>query len=107
MMASRANVAFLVVLCKCLVIDAYYFLAREFSRLATPQLTTVSGDVSISVHNWQTAAKTSLRDVASDSESLELCNCGLAKPAVEHIVDLTEDTIVMSSADGFAVASST
>ena len=59
---------------------------------ATRQLTTVSGDVSISVHNWRTAAKTSLRDVASNSESLELCNCGLAKPAVEHVVDLTEDT---------------
>ena len=68
---------------------------------------TVSGNVSISVDSWLTAAKTSLRDVASDSESLKLCNCGLAKPAVEHVVDLTEDTTVMSSANGSAVASST
>ena len=36
----------------------------------------------------------------------ELCNCGLANPAVEH-VDLTEDTTVVSSADSSAVASST
>ena len=74
---------------------------------AKRQLTTVSGDVSISGDNWRTAAKTLLRDVASDSVSLELCNCGLAKPAVEHIVDLTEDTTVVSSADGSAGASST
>ena len=74
---------------------------------AKSQLTTVTGDVSISVDNWRTTAKTSLRDVASDSESLEECNCGLAKPAVEHVVDLTEDPTVMSSADGSAVASNT
>ena len=59
---------------------------------AKRQLTTVSGDVSISVDNWRTAAKTSLQDVASDSESLKLCNCGLTTLAVEHVVDLTEDT---------------
>ena len=106
MIANWANVTFLV-LCKYLVIDAYYFVAREFS--AKRQITTVTGDgdVSISVDNWQTAAKTSLRDVAGDSESLEVCNCGLAKPAVEHVVDLTEDPTVVSSANGSAVASNT
>ena len=34
---SWANVTFLLVLCKCLVIDAYCFVAREFSRLALPR----------------------------------------------------------------------
>ena len=37
----------------------------------------ISSDVSISVGNWQTAAKISLREVASDYASLEVCNCGL------------------------------
>ena len=54
------------------------------------QLTVVSGDVSISVDNWQTAAKTSLQDVANDSARVEVCNCSLSEPTVEH-VDLTED----------------
>ena len=60
------------------------------------QLMAISSDVSISVENWQTAARISLREVASDSASLEVrtCNCGLAKPVVEHIVDLTEDPTV-------------
>ena len=67
------------------------------------QLTARSGDVSISVENWRTAAKTSLRDVANDSASLEVYNCGLAK----SVVDLAEDPTVVSSADGSTVASNT
>ena len=34
MIANWANVTFLAVLCNCLVIDAYYVVAREFSLLA-------------------------------------------------------------------------
>ena len=33
--------------------------------------------------------KISLRKVAGDPASLEVCNCGIAKPVVEHVVDLT------------------
>ena len=36
-----------------------------------------------------------------------MCNCGVAKTVVEHIVDLTDDPTAVSSADGFAVVSST
>ena len=63
--------------------------------------------MSISVDNWRIAAKISLRDVASDSTSLETCNCNLSEPAVEDVVDLTEDPTVVSSADGSAVVSNT
>ena len=73
---------------------------------AKRQLTAIGSDVSISVDNWRTAAKISLRDMANDSASLKMCNCSLSEPAVEH-VDLTEDPTLASSADGSAVASST
>ena len=63
--------------------------------------------MSISVENWRTAAKTSLREVASDSTSLEVCNCGLAKSVVEHVLHLTEDPTVVSSDEGSTVASDT
>ena len=64
---------------------------------AKRQLLAISGDVSICVENWRTAANTSLREVAGD---LEVCNCGIAKPVVEHVVDLTEDsTVVLSDRD--------
>lgn len=56
---------------------------------AKGQLTAISGDLSISVDNWRTAGRTSLRDVANDSVSLKVCNCGLAKTVVEHVIDLT------------------
>ena len=56
----------------------------------------VSSDWSISAENWRTAAKVSLREVTSDPASLEVCNCGLPKPA-ENIVDLTKDSNVVSS----------
>ena len=74
---------------------------------AKGQLTAISSDLSISVDNWRTAGRTSLRDVANDSASLEVCNCGLAKTTVEHVIDLTEDPTVVSSADGSAVANNT
>ena len=74
---------------------------------AKGQLTAISSDLSISVDNWRTAGKTSLRDVANDSASLEVCNCGLAKTTVEHVIDLTEDPTVVSSANGSAVANNT
>ena len=45
--------------------------------------------------------------MASDSTSLEMCNCNLSEPAVEDVVDLTEDPTVISSADGSAVVSNT
>ena len=35
--------------------------------------------------------------MAGDPANLEVCNCGIAKPVVENIVDLTEDTTVVSS----------
>ena len=38
---------------------------------AKGQLTAISGDPSISVDNWRTAGRTSLRDVASDSANLK------------------------------------
>ena len=68
------------------------------------QLMAISGDVSISVDNWQTAGRTSLRDVANDSASLKVCNCDLDKTVVEHVVDLTEDPTVVSLAVCSAVA---
>ena len=45
--------------------------------------------------------------MASDSASLEVCICGLAKPVVEHFVDLTGDPTVVSSDRGSMVASNT
>ena len=63
--------------------------------------------MSISVDNWRTAAKISLRDVANDSSRLEMCNCNLSEPAVEDVVDLTKDPAVVSSADDSAVSSNT
>ena len=39
--------------------------------------------------------------------SMCACNYGLAKTVIEHVVDLTEDPTVVSSADGSAVASNT
>ena len=74
---------------------------------AKGQLTAISSDVSTSVDNWQTAGRTSIQDVANDSASLKVCNCGLAKTVVEHFADLTEDPTALSSADGSAVANST
>ena len=74
---------------------------------AKGQLTAISGDPSISVDNWRTAGRTSLRDVANDSANLKVWNCGLAKPVVEHVVDLTDDPTALSSADGSAVVSNT
>ena len=38
--------------------------------------------------------------MAGDPASLEVCNCCLAKPVVEHVVDLTEDSAVLSSDEG-------
>ena len=74
---------------------------------AKGQLTAISGDPSISVDNWRTAGRTSLRDVANDSVSLKVCNCGLAKTVVEHVIDLTDDPTAVPSADGSAVVRNT
>ena len=74
---------------------------------AKRQLTAISGDLFISVDNWRTAGRISLRDVANDSANLKVCNCGLTKTVVEHVVDLTDDPTALSSADGSAVVSNT
>ena len=71
------------------------------------QLMAVTGDVCISAENWRTAARVSLREVADDPASLEVCNCGIAKPAVEYVVDRTEDSAVVSSDESSAIASNT
>ena len=47
------------------------------------------------------------KGVANDSASLKVCNRGLAKTGVEHVVDLTDDPTAMSSADGSVVVSNT
>ena len=70
-------------------------------------MTAISSDLSISVDNWRTAGRTSLRDVANNSVSLKVCNCGLAKTVVEHVIDLTDDPTAVSSANGFAVVRNT
>ena len=58
---------------------------------AKSRLVALSGDLSIFVENWRTAAKISLREVASDPASLEVCYCDLAKP------ELTKEPIVLPS----------
>ena len=70
-------------------------------------MTAISSDLSISVDNWRTAGRISLRDVANDSANLKVCNCGLTKTVFEHVVDLTDDPTALSSADGSAVVSNT
>ena len=57
----------------------------------------INDDVSISVENRRSATKVSLRKVTSDPASLEVCNCCLAKPVVDYVVDLTEESTVASS----------
>ena len=74
---------------------------------AKSQLTAISGDVSISVENWRSATKVSLREVANDSASLEVCNCGLAKPVVEYVIDLTKESTVVSPDKDSTAASNT
>ena len=100
---SKLGKCHLAVLCKCLVIDAYYCHKGVLTTgCAKGQSTAISGDLSISVDNWRIAGRTLLRDVANDSANLKVCNCGLAKT-----VDLTDDPTVLSSTDGFAVVSNT
>ena len=55
----------------------------------------ITGNMTISAENWRTAAKISFKKVVDDSATLEVCNCGIARPVVEHIVDLTEDSAVV------------
>ena len=61
------------------------------------QLVAITGNVTISAENWRTAAKVSLKKVVDDPANLEVCNCCIARPVVEHIIDLTEDSTVVSS----------
>ena len=53
------NFTFLAVLCKYLVTDAYYVVARVLTTgYAKGQLIVISGDLSISVDNRRTAGRT-------------------------------------------------
>ena len=58
---------------------------------AKSRLVALSSELSISVENWRTAAKVSLREVTSDPASLEVCCCDIARP------ELTNESIVLSS----------
>ena len=71
------------------------------------QLMPITSNVTISAENWRPAARISLQEVAGDPASLEVCNCGIAKPAVEHIIDLTEDSAVVSSDESSTTTSNT
>ena len=79
---------------RCLLFCCKGVLATGYVK---GQLMAVTGDATISAENWRTAARISLREVAGDPANLEVCNCGIAKPVVEHVVDLTEDSTVVSS----------
>ena len=57
---------------------------------------SITGNVTISAENRRTAARISLREVVGDPANLKVCTCGIAKPAVEYVVDLTEDSAVVS-----------
>ena len=69
------------------------------SGYATSKLLALSSDWSVSVENWRSAKKVSLKEVASDPASLEQCNCDLGKPAKVDVAvfDLTEKSSVVSS----------
>lgn len=58
---------------------------------AKSRLVALDSELFISVENWRSAAKVSLREVTSDPASLEVCYCDLAKP------ELIEESIVLSS----------
>ena len=60
---------------RCLLCCDKGVLTTGYAKGSKGQLTAISGDLSISVDNWRTAGRTSLRDVANDPESLKVCNC--------------------------------
>ena len=45
--------------------------------------------------------------MAGDPANLEVCNRGIAEPVVEHVVDLTEDSAIVSSDKSSTTASNT
>ena len=77
---------------RCLLCCHKGVLATGYTK---GQLMAITGNVTISAENWRTAAKISLKKVVDDPANLEICNCGIARH-VEHIVDLTEDSAVVS-----------
>ena len=89
---------------RCLLCCHKGVLATGYMEM---QLMPITGNVTISAENWRTAARMSLREVAGDPASLEVCSCGKAKPAVEHIVDLIDDSAVVSSDNSSTTANNT
>ena len=67
------------------------------------QLTAISSDLSIPGDNPANCRKDL---TTNDCANLKVCNCGLVKTVVDHIiVDLTDDPTAVSSANGSAVVS--
>ena len=70
---------------RCLLCCRKGVLATGYTK---GQLMAITSNVTISAENWRTAAKVSLQKVVDDPANLKVCNCGLSRPVVEHILDL-------------------
>ena len=69
-------------------------LNRNYS---SKELTISDGDSSISLDAWRQASRISFKSVTNDPTCVEVCNCIISSKSTESIIELTDDSDVMST----------